>query len=134
MNIYEKMLAITSEMGMVNKNLEVGLGKNSYKAVGEADVLKAVKELESKYKIYSYPSKRTVISQEIMTTEKEYNGQITKGNQVFVRIEVEYTFVNIEKPEEKITVVSYGDGVDTQDKAPRKSNDLRRQVRTYESI
>ena len=134
MNIYEKMLAITTEIGMVNKNLEVGIGKNSYKAVGEADVLKAVKELESKYKIYSYPSKRTVIDQEIMTTEKEYNGQITRGNQVFVRIETEYTFVNTEKPEEQIKVVSYGDGVDTQDKAPRKSNDIRRQIRTNESI
>ncbi len=126
MNIYEKMQKITNEIGIVNKNLEVGIGKNSYKAVGEADVLKAVKELEAKYGIYSYPKKRTVISQEIIQTEKEYNGQITRGNQVFVRIEVEYEFVNIEKPEEKITIVSYGDGVDTQDKAPRKSNDLRR--------
>ena len=126
MNLYEKMLAITSEMGMVNKNLEVGIGKNSYKAVGEADVLKAVKELEKHYKVYSYPSSRQVISQEIMQTEKEYNGQVTKGNQVFVRIEVEYTFVNVENPEEQIKVISYGDGVDTQDKAPRKSNDIRR--------
>lgn len=126
MNIYEKMQKITNEIGTVNKNLEVGIGKNSYKAVGEADVLKAVKELEAKYGIYSYPKKRTVISQEIIQTEKEYNGQIIRGNQVFVRIEVEYEFVNIEKPEEKITIVSYGDGVDTQDKAPRKSDDLRR--------
>lgn len=46
MNIFEKLLKITSEMKNVNKNLEVGVGKNSYKAVGEADVLKAVKELE----------------------------------------------------------------------------------------
>ena len=49
MNIYEKLLNITSEIKNVSKNLEVGIGKNSYKAVGEADVLFAVKQLEQKY-------------------------------------------------------------------------------------
>ena len=47
MNIYEKLSAITSEMKTVAKNLEVNLGANKYKAVGELDVLKAVKELSS---------------------------------------------------------------------------------------
>ena len=51
MNIYEKLSAITNEIGTVAKNLEVGVGKSQYKAVGEADVLKAVKELEAKYKV-----------------------------------------------------------------------------------
>ena len=53
MNIYEKLSTITNEIGTVAKNLEVGVGKSQYKAVGEADVLKAVKELEAKYKVYS---------------------------------------------------------------------------------
>ena len=44
MNIFEKLSNITNEISNVNKNLTVGQGKNSYKAVGEADVLKAVKE------------------------------------------------------------------------------------------
>ena len=121
MNIYEKMLAITTEMSSVAKNLEVAIGKSSYKATGEADVLKAVKELEAKYKVYSYPSARRVIKDDILTMHKEYNGQVTDSSQVFMRIEVEYTFVNVEKPEEQIVVVTYGDGVDTQDKAPGKA-------------
>ena len=45
MNIYEKLLNITNEIATVNKNLVVGEGKSQYKAVGEADVLKAVKSL-----------------------------------------------------------------------------------------
>lgn len=121
MNIYEKMLAITNEIGTVAKNLEVGVGKSQYKAVGEADVLKAVKELEAKYNVYSYPSNRKVIDNSIMQTRKEYNGQVTEGNQLFMRIEVEYTFVNVEKPDEQIKIISYGDGIDTQDKAPGKA-------------
>ena len=121
MNIYEKMLAITNEIGTVAKNLEVGVGKSQYKAVGEADVLKAVKELEAKYNVYSYPSNRKVIDNSIMQTRKEYNGQVTESNQLFMRIEVEYTFVNVEKPDEQIKIISYGDGIDTQDKGPGKA-------------
>ena len=46
MNIYEKLAAITSELNAVAKNLMVGEGRSSYKAVSEADVLAAVKPLE----------------------------------------------------------------------------------------
>lgn len=121
MNIYEKMLAITSEMKSVAKNLEVGIGKNSYKAVGEADVLYAVKQLEEKHKVYSYPHSRRIVESDVLTTEKEYNGAVTKSNQLFLRIETIYRFVNIEKPEEYIEITTYGDGIDTQDKAVGKA-------------
>ncbi len=123
MNIYQKMDAITNEIGTVNKNLEVGFGKSKYKAVGEADVLRAVKEMEHKYGIYSYPSGRKNIDKGILTS-KTYNDDgmlIKEGNQLYMRLETEYTFVNIDNPEEKIIVISYGDGVDTQDKAPGKA-------------
>lgn len=126
MNLYEKLLLITNDMKTVAKNLEVGVGKSQYKAVGEADVLKAVKELEFKYKVYSYPSSRKVIDNAILETVKEYtdnngNTTITKSNQLFMRIETVYTFVNVENPEETISITTYGDGIDGQDKAPGKA-------------
>lgn len=121
MNIFEKLLCITDEIKRVNKNLDVGVGKNSYKAVGEADVLAAVKELEKKYGVYSYPCKREIVDRDILETVKEYNGEVTRGNQLFMRLEVTYRFVNIEKIDEFIEVTSYGDGIDTQDKAPGKA-------------
>lgn len=121
MNIYEKLSKITSEMKNVNKNLEVGIGKSSYKAVGEADVLKAVKELEEKYRIYSYPKSRKIVDREILETKKTYNGQTIESNQIFMRIETIYKFINIDKPDESIEITTYGDGVDTQDKAPGKA-------------
>lgn len=121
MNLYEKLLNITNEIGQVNKNLVVGEGKASYKAVGEADVLKAVKELEFKYKVYSYPFSRQIIDNAILQTERQYKDEIKKGSQIFLRLETVYRFVNIEKPEEFIDVTTYGDGIDTQDKAPGKA-------------
>jgi hypothetical protein len=118
MNIYEKLSAISTELSAVAKNLEVGVGANKYKAVGEADVLKAVKPLEAKYGVYSYPVHRSIIeSGQIESTN--YKGEVKK--QLFERIEVTYRFINIEKPEEFIDIVSYGDGIDSGDKSVGKA-------------
>lgn len=123
MNIYEKLSAITTELSTVAKNLEVGVGKSKYNAVGEADVLRAVKPLEAKYKIYSYPYSRTII--ESGTIENEVFDFQTKETKIrrnlFERIEVVYRFVNVENPEEYIDITSYGDGIDSQDKSVGKA-------------
>lgn len=122
MNIYEKMLAATVEVGNVAKNLEVGIGKNRYKATGEADVLAAVKKIEAKYGIYSYPISRKIVASDTYTTTKTYdNGNSAESTTLFMRLEIVYRFLNIEKPDEYIDIVSYGDGVDTVDKAPGKA-------------
>lgn len=122
MNIYEKMLAATVEVGNVAKNLEVGIGKNRYKATGEADVLAAVKKIEAKYGIYSYPISRKIVASDTYTTTKTYdNGNSAESTTLFMRLEIVYRFLNIEKPDEYIDIVSYGDGVDTNDKAPGKA-------------
>lgn len=121
MNIYEKMSAITNEISAVAKNLNVGLGKSQYKAVGEADVLAAVKPAEAKYRVYSYPVARELIDSGELTSTSTYNGQATEKKQLFMRIKTTYRFVDMEKPEEYIDMVSYGDGVDSQDKAPGKA-------------
>lgn len=121
MNIYEKLAAITSELSAVAKNLKVGEGKSSYKAVGEADVLAAVKPLESKYKVYSYPLSRHIVDSDVITTRKVYNGQESESSKFFMRVETVYRFVNIEKPEEVVDVTTYGDGIDSGDKAPGKA-------------
>ena len=75
MNIYEKLAAITAELNVVAKNLKVGEGRNTYKAVGEADVLAAVKPMEAKYKVYSYPCSRQIVDNDVITSKKVYNGQ-----------------------------------------------------------
>ena len=123
MNIYQKMSAITAELSAVAKNLEVGVGKNKYNAVGEADVLRAVKPLENKHGIYSYPFSRKII--ESGTIESETVDYATKEKIVkrslFERIETVYRFVNIDAPEEVIDITTYGDGIDSQDKSVGKA-------------
>lgn len=121
MNIFEKMAAITAELNVVAKNLKVGEGKASYKAVGEADVLAAVKPCEAEHGVYSYPVSRKVIDSDVLTTTKVYNGQESTITKLFMRVETVYRFVNIEKPEEYVEITTYGDGVDANDKAPGKA-------------
>ena len=123
MNIYEKLLAIQSELKKVAKNLEVGVCQSKYKAVGEADVLSAIKPLEEKYKVYSYPFKREIIESGLMENESvdyKTKEKVTKKN-LFLRLETTYRFVNFVNPEEYIDITTYGDGIDSQDKAVGKA-------------
>ena len=96
MNIFQKMLKITEEIQTVAKNLNVQVNqKSSYKAVGEKDILDAVKPIECKYGVYSYPQKREVIETAVLETS---SGDYTK-KQLFMRLEITYRFVNVDKPE-----------------------------------
>lgn len=114
LNIYEKLSLISAELSTVAKNLEVGVGQGKYKAVGEADVLRAVKPLEFKHRVYSYPVHRSIIE----------SGEVETKNgvkQLFERMEVVYRFINIDNPSEYIDITTYGDGIDAGDKSVGKA-------------
>ena len=122
MNVYQRLLAIENELTNVAKNLSVGVGKSSYKAVGEADVLKAVKPLEAKYGVYSYPSSRRIVESAVLENEAtDYNNNKVIKKSFFERIETVYRFVNVDNPSEYIEITSYGDGIDTGDKSVGKA-------------
>lgn len=118
LNIYQKMSIATMEIQKVKKSLKVGEGtKSEYKATKEADILNAVKPIENKLGIYSYPTDRKIISQDRITFNTKY-GDVEN---FVIRLEITYRFVNVDKPEEFIEIKSYGDGIDSQDKAPGKA-------------
>lgn len=127
LNIYQRMLAITADMQTVAKNLLVPAGGGKYRAVSETDVLNAVKPLEIRHGVYSYPVERRTISVDVLEVEerrKDYDTkqyEIIKKAQFVYRIETRYRFVNVDFPDEYIDVVSYGDGIDSADKAPGKA-------------
>ena len=116
-NIYQRMSKITAEISAVAKNLQVGTGKSSYKAAGEADILAAVKPIEEKYGVYSYPYDREIIESGTMERDNQYG----KSIQLYMRIRVVYRFLCVDNPDSYIDIVAYGDGVDSQDKAPGKA-------------
>ena len=121
LDIYKKMIEATRQISKVAKNLNVSTGKSGYKAVGEADVLEAVKPIEVALGIYSYPYSREIIETNVFTTASEYKGNVTERKTLFLRVKTVYRFVNTDKPSEFIDMTSYGDGFDSQDKAPGKA-------------
>lgn len=122
LNIYEKMSRITSELKVVEKGLDVKINNSaSYKAVSERDVLDKVKPLEAKYRVFSYPYDREIIMTDVLTKKSEYQGKVTETNSQFMRVRVVYRFVNLDKPDDYVEINTYGDGIDTGDKAPGKA-------------
>lgn len=117
-NIIKRMAMATAEMETVAKNLKIEAGKNSYKAVSERDVIDAVKPIEAKFGIYSYPYTREIVESDQLESEG-YEGK--KKTTFFFRTKVVYRFVNVDDPTDYIEVVSYGDGMDAGDKSPGKS-------------
>lgn len=121
MNIFQRMAAITDELGVVAKNLSVSAGKGSYKAVSERDVIDAVKPLETKYRVYSYASDRVILESETLETEKNYGGNVTKTTTFFTRIQTTFTFINIDDPKDRFTTTVFSEGIDPGDKGSGKA-------------
>lgn len=119
LNIYQKLARITAEMPSIEKDLSVGEGPKAYAAVSESAILAAVKPLEEKYGVYSYPISRTktpaVIEREYMT-----NNTTRKATVLVSHIDTTYRFINIDNPEEYVDIVSFGTGIDYGDKADGK--------------
>jgi hypothetical protein len=116
------MSTITTELQTVAKNLTVQTTKtSSYKAVSERDILDAVKPLEAKHGVYSYPVSREVLESNLLESESTYNGTTTKKTTFMTRIKTVYRFVNVDDPKEFIETVTFAEGIDSQDKGSGKA-------------
>lgn len=112
-NIFQRILAIQTEIKTIEKNLKVGKGEQQYKATRERDVIDAVKPLENKHGVYSYCYDREIVSTQ--ETENKYHTV-----SYWQRFKCKYKFVNVDKPTEFIETVTFADGVDTLDKGSGK--------------
>ena len=127
MNIYQKMAAITAELKAVEKDLVVQTTKtSSYKAVSERGILDAVKPLEEKYGIYSFPVSREVLESNLIQNESVYedakgNKTTTPKTSYMTRIKTVYRFVNIDNPAEYLDTITFAEGIDSQDKGSGKA-------------
>ncbi len=122
LNIHQRMLAITADLQTVAKNLTVDTGKNkSYKAVSERDILDAVKPLETKHGVYSYPAVRRVLESQVLESENEFQGKTTKRTTFYERIETVYRFCNIDNPADYIDMTTFAEGIGSQDKGSGKA-------------
>jgi hypothetical protein len=110
MGLYEKMYNVMCQSTGLDKSMEVGEGKNAYKAVSEAAVLGVVKPLLKANKLVIFPVKCVVDE-----THTEYQGKYGLSQRFLTKLVVNYKIVDIETGEFDL-LESIGYGTDTQDK------------------
>lgn len=123
MNLWQKMQAISNDIKNVEKNIRVGEGNMSYKAVGEVDVLAAVKSAEQKHGVISIPCKQEMIKQEIIETTNRFGKDVIYYVDT---IKMTTKFVNLDEPTEVEYIESFGKGVDSGDKGVGKASTYAR--------
>lgn len=123
MNIYEKIQAVSNEIRSIEKNMTVGKGSNSYKAVSDIDVVSAVKKAETKYKLVSVPYNQELIKSEILNVAKGDNYESVKYVDV---IKMTTRIVDLEDTSSFIEIVTFGRGLDVSDKGFGKASTYAR--------
>jgi hypothetical protein len=121
MSLYEKMFNVMNDSEAIEKSMEVGTGKNAYKAVSEAAILNMVKPLFKKYKLIIFPISGD-IKDHCMTWDKtDYDGKTAQTLRAVTELKVTYRIMDIESKEYQ-DVVGFGNGADSQDKGSGKAS------------
>jgi len=117
----DKMLAmkiynVMNESISLEKNTTVGQGtKGEYKAVGEKEVLNAIKPLLKKYKLIILPVDGTI--EEKVDSVMQYSKDATR---IITQLKVKFLIIDAETGE-SVEIVGFGNGADTQDKGSGKA-------------
>lgn len=119
MGLYEKMYQVMCDTEEVKKDLVVGTGNNSYKAIGEKEVLNMLKPLFKKYKLIVFPIDGEITEQNSIY-ESTFKNEVTTKTRNVTQLKVKYKIVDIETGENE-TIIGFGNGADSQDKGSGKA-------------
>lgn len=121
-SIFKKIQKVADEIKSIEKDMTVGTGSYSYKAVSDLMVTKKVKEAEQKFGIISIPTKQELVSHEIIRTLDKDKEKITYS---FI-VKMIVVFVNLDNPNDKLEIESFGHGLDSGDKGFGKASTYAR--------
>jgi len=119
MSLYEKIYNVMCDTEAIEKKLSVGSGNNSYKAIGEREVLNMIKPLFKKYKLIIFPVDGEITEQN-STFESTYKNEVTTKTRNVTQLKVIYKIVDVETGESE-QIVGFGNGADSQDKGSGKA-------------
>jgi hypothetical protein len=119
MGLYEKIYNVMNESEGLEKDLTVGSGSSSYKAVGEKEVLNMLKPLFKKHKLIVFPVDGD-ISEQNSIYESTYKNEVTTKTRNVTQIKVKFKIVDVETGESEI-LMGFGNGADSQDKGSGKA-------------
>jgi hypothetical protein len=117
-NLIKAVNAVMSEVSNIEKNLNVGAGKASYKGVADKDVKYLLSKSMQKHGLAMFPIKiDPKLSIERWQEETNYGPK--QKQQVFSEVLVTYKLIH--ESGEAIELQGYGHGVDSQDKSAGKA-------------
>lgn len=112
-NLAQKMLAVAADVSHVAKDVTVSHYGANYKGLSHDGVVNAVRKAMIDHGVLALPS---VVGTRYSETETK------SGNvQQMIDVDVETTFINADDMNERLSVVTTGTGIDSQDKAPGKA-------------
>ena len=123
LNLFEKIQAVSNEIKNIEKNMQVGKGQYAYKAVSDLDVVLAVKDAETKFRLVSIPVRQEMIKSEIVKSMKDNGNESI--NYVDI-IKMTLRIIDLESPKDFIEIESFGRGLDTADKGFGKASTYAR--------
>lgn len=122
LNLYQKIQAVSNEIMNIEKDMTVGSGNYSYKAVSDKEVTLQVKKAETKFKLLSIPFKQELINSDQIKLQKG-----DKESLVYVdNIKMTIRIIDLEDITKFIDVESFGKGVDNGDKGFGKASTYAR--------
>ena len=117
-NLIKAVNAVMPEVSNIEKNLNVGAGKASYKGVADKDVKYLVSKSMQKHGLAIFPIKiDPKLSIERWQEDTNYGPK--QKQQVFSEVLVTYKLIH--ESGEEIELQGYGHGVDSQDKSAGKA-------------
>ncbi len=122
-NLYEKIQMVSDEIRNIGKNIVVGTGNSSYKAVADMDVLLKVKDAEKKYGLVSIPVRQELVrTDQVQKMSRDGYQSVTFADIVKMTMRI----INIDDSTQFIEVESFGRGLDAGDKGFGKASTYAR--------
>lgn len=116
-NVYEKISAVMQDVAYLQKDDTVGYGRTSYKAITEEKVTGTIRKALIQHGLVIVPIAMEHRRDDTPVRDKDGNEKVNR----LTTVDVTYKIVNIEDPQDYVTAVSSGTGVDTQDKGVGKA-------------
>lgn len=120
-NLAQRINSVMSEVKSVIKGAKVSITSTaSYKAVSHDDVTALLHDPVTEAGIIVIPDMGSC-DLDVITSEKSYQGNVTKSTHYLAKVWASVTFINIDDPNDKLTTKCFSYAIDSGDKAVGKA-------------
>lgn len=116
LNLFQRINEVRKSIDYIQKDKSVSTGGGSYKAVTHDQVTAMVRDHMVKHGIVCFPG-----LVESLMNPKEVNANMETAKQARYEATYDFTFVNADHPEDRLTIRIQAHAMDNADKAPGKA-------------